>query len=236
MSRKQVLVVGASGGIGRGIAQRLAADGWDILAHGRSEEKLTETAALVEAQGASCRYFRADLAEPTQLDTLIDWALSQAQFSAVVWTAGGGKAVDAGPDAIPEWQRTLNVTLHAPMQLVAKTLPHMKAQAGAYLFIAGMYAKIGMARMAAHCAGRHALEGFSKALFEEVREDGVRVTLLHPGFVFTPLSNTERLDPAKMIQVEDVAQAAATALNLPANACVTEIVLRPQRSPYRHSS
>ena len=74
--------------------------------------------------------------------------------------------------------------------------------------------------------------GFAKALFEDVREDGVRVTLVHPGFVATPSVNAANKDTGKMIQVEDISQMIATAISLPNTACVTELTMRPQRSPY----
>ena len=96
-----------------------------------------------------------------------------------------------------------------------------------------MYAKIGMAKMAAHCAARHGLEGFTKALFEEVREECVRVHLLHPGFVYSPLTNTEKLDPARMIQASDISNMIVMALTMPVHACVMEMIVRPQRSPYK---
>ncbi len=86
--------------------------------------------------------------------------------------------------------------------------------------------------MAGHCAVRHGLEGFAKALFEEVREDGVKVTVLHPGFVNTPLTQSEKLNAERMIQPDDIAALVTTALDLPPSACMTELTVRPQRSPY----
>lgn len=230
---KQALVVGASGGIGRAISTRLGREGWKILAQGRKPVELSSTIDAVRQAGGDADSFQAELTDMGQIAALAEWACSQGPLDAVVYSAGGGRSVDTSPEAITEWDRTLNAILHAPMRLTALTLPAVRAAEGAYLYICGMYAKMGMARMAAHCAGRHGIEGFAKALFEEVREDGVRVTLLHPGFVFTGLTNTERLNPDRMIQTADIAEMAATAVSLPNNACVTEMIVRPQRSSYR---
>ncbi len=227
------LVVGASGGIGRAIAVRLANDGWDILAHGRHPGKLQETLHLVTATGRSCATVAAELTDTTQVQHLAEHALEHDNLRAVVFSAGGGRAMDSGPEALSEWTRTLDAILRAPMALTAQTLPKMRQTNGHYLFICGMYAKIGMPRMAAHCAGRHGLEGFSKALFEEVREDGVGVTLVHPGFVNTPDSDLNKLDPERMIHVDDIAAVVSLSLNSPDRTCVTEMLVRPQRSPYR---
>ena len=91
---------------------------------------------------------------------------------------------------------------------------------------------LGWQNHAIHCALRHAQAGFAKALFEDVREDGVRVTLVHPGFVNTPLVNDAGIDRSRMIQVTDISDLIATAVTLPNTACVTELTIRPQRSPY----
>jgi NAD(P)-dependent dehydrogenase (short-subunit alcohol dehydrogenase family) len=177
--------------------------------------------------------FEADVAVGESLAALAAWAENDGPLDGVIWSAGGGRSVDTGPECLDEWERTLAAILHGPMRLTALTLPSVREARGAYLFICGMYAKTGIAKMAAHCAGRHGLEGFAKALFEEVREDGVRVTLLHPGFVYTNLTNREKLDPERCIQIADIAEMASLAVTLPDNACVTEMTVRPQRSPYR---
>ncbi|MCB1486840.1 MAG: SDR family oxidoreductase [Bauldia sp.] len=230
---RQALVVGASGGIGRGIAERLARDGWRILAHGRRPDALEATAEAVRSAGGSAVSHVAELTDTDQVAGLAEWAAGAGGLDAVIYAAGGGRSVETGPGCVAEWNRTLATILHAPMQLTALTLPAVRSARGAYLYVCGMYAKIGMARMAAHCAGRHGLEGFAKALFEEVREDGVRVSLIHPGFVNTALTVSDRLDPDRMIQVSDIAEMAALAVSLPDNACVVEMTVRPQRSPYR---
>lgn len=227
------LIVGASGGIGRGIAIRLAADGWRILAHGRKASALDESLSAVREAGGGGASFQAELSDMSQVSALAEWASDQGPLDAVIWSAGGGKSVATGPEALPEWDRVLTTILHAPMRLTALTLPAVRRAEGSFLYICGMYAKIGMAKMAAHCAGRHGLEGFAKALFEEVREDSVGVTLLHPGFVYSPLTNTKSLDRHRMIHIEDIAEMAAMAVTMPSRACVMEMVVRPQRSPYR---
>lgn len=230
---KQALIVGASGSIGRGIAVRLASEGWTILAHGRDEAELSETLSAVRAAGGNGHSHKAELTDRQDVAGLAEWACANGPLDAVIYSAGGGRSTPVGVESFDEWERTLEAILHAPMRLTAQTLPAVRQAKGGYLYICGMYAKMGMAKMAAHCAGRHGLDGFAKALFEEVREDGVGVTLLHPGFVYSRLSNTERLDPDKMIQVKDIADMVAMAVTLPRNACVTEMLVRPQQSPYR---
>jgi short-subunit dehydrogenase len=61
------------------------------------------------------------------------------------------------------------------------------------------------------CASKHGVDGFSGTLFEQVREKGIKVTEILPGFVKTEMSISSRLDPSKMIQPEDVAEVAVFA-------------------------
>jgi NADP-dependent 3-hydroxy acid dehydrogenase YdfG len=78
------------------------------------------------------------------------------------------------------------------------------------------------------------LIGFTQSLYEEVREHGIKVALILPGFVDTPMiPPVKHLDRSKMIQPDDVAQAVLYVLNAPATACPVEITIRPQRTPHR---
>lgn len=230
---KTALIIGGSGGIGEAVSRRLAGAGWRLLLHGRQDTVLQQRCQSLASLGVEAQWKTAELSRLDEVEALADWAMANGPLDAVIWCAGGGRSVDAGPSARTEWERTLTTILRSPMILTAHTLPALQSRQGAYLFVCGIYAKMGVARMAAHCAARHGLEGFAKALFEEVRESGVRVCLIHPGFVNTPLTQSDRLDPSRMIQPDDVATLMITALSLPASACVTELTVRPQRSPYR---
>ncbi|MGZ8520733.1 MAG: SDR family oxidoreductase, partial [Candidatus Binatia bacterium] len=78
------------------------------------------------------------------------------------------------------------------------------------------------------------LIGFTQSLYEEVREHGIKVAVILPGFVDTPMiPPVKHLDRTKMIQAEDVAQAVLYILNAPATACPVELTIRPQRTPYK---
>ncbi len=104
-------------------------------------------------------------------------------------------------------------------------------QGGICLYLRA-YILAGLENHAIHCALRHAQAGFAKALFQDVREDGVRVTLVHPGFVSTPDVSDAGKDRSKMIKLEEISTLISTAVLLPNNACVTELTVRPQRTPY----
>ena len=229
---KRALITGASSGIGRGAAVRLAQAGWHILAQGRREDALAETLEAVHEAGGEGEWFTAEMADMTDVAALAEWACSSGRLDAMIHCASKFTYGVVSEECFENWDLDIDRVLRATIRLTAHTLPAVTAAEGAYVYICGPTSWTGWRRHAIHCALRHAQVGFARALFEDVREDGVRVTLVHPGFVNTPLVKTDGLDRFRMIQVEDISEMIATAVTLPNTACVTELTVRPQRSPY----
>ena len=229
---KTALITGASSGIGRGAAVRLAADGWHILAHGRNPDTLDETLAAIEQAGGTGESFQAEMAKMDDVAKMADWATSHDRLDAMIHCAAKFTYGPVSTDRFEDWDQTIDQVLRATIRLTAYTLPKITASEGAYVYICGPTSWTGWKNHSIHCAVRHAQAGFAKALFEDVREDGVRVTLVHPGFVDTPSVSAEGKDRAKMIQLEDISEMIATAISLPNTTCVTEFKLRPQKTPY----
>lgn len=75
--------------------------------------------------------------------------------------------------------------------------------------------------------------GYAEALFEDVREFGTKVCTIKPGYVNTPLVGSDKLNSELMIPPEDISKTVRFVLSLPDMACPTEIVILPQKSPYR---
>ena len=95
-----------------------------------------------------------------------------------------------------------------------------------------MMAKMSFGSTGAYSAARHGVHGFAESMFEDIRNDGVRVTSLYPGYINTRLiSSDTKLDRAKMIQLDDIAHVVDMLITMPATTCPTEIVLRPQKNP-----
>lgn len=229
---KKALITGASSGIGRGTAIRLASEGWYILAHGRNEEALAGTLEAVRAAGGDGDYFTAEMADMEEVASLAEWACASGSLDAMVHCAAKFTYGPVSTERFEDWDLVIDRVLRATIRLTAHTLPAMRKGKGAYVYICGPTSWTGWKNHAIHCAVRHAQAGFAKALFEDVRESGVRVTLVHPGFVNTSTVKSDGVDTAKMIQIEDIAEMIATGITLPNTSCVTEFTMRPQRSPY----
>ncbi len=230
---KTALITGASSGIGRGTATKLASEGWHVLAHGRRKDALQETLELIKGVGGTGEYFTAEMGDMAALADLSEWATAREGLDAFVHCAAKFTYGEVSTERFEDWDVSINQVLRATIRLSAHVLPALKKTEGAIVYICGPTSWLGWQRHSIHCALRHAQVGFAKALFEEVREDGVRVTLVHPGFVNTPSVNDAGKNRELMIQLDDISHMIATAISLPKTTCVTEFTLRPQRSPYQ---
>lgn len=228
-----VFVTGASRGIGRAICLRLASPGVRVVAVGRDAAALEQTRAAVQERGGEAESVVADVCDTPAMQRAIERAARGRGIDVMVHNAGiGGSTPVSAPDP-DRWDRIVDVDLRAPMRLTALALPHVVEREGVFVFIGSISAKMGMAGSGAYCAAKHGLDGFAEALFEEVREQGVRVVRIHPGFVNTDMVTGRGLDASKMIQPADIAELVHTAVSLPPTACVVEMIVRPQRTPYR---
>ncbi|MEK7210047.1 MAG: SDR family oxidoreductase, partial [Candidatus Binatota bacterium] len=149
--------------------------------------------------------------------------------------AGWGRTAPVSKAKVEDWDRTLQVNLRAPMILSQLVLPTLIEKGeGAIINIGSISARAGQANTAAYSASKSGLIAFTESLYEEVREYGIKVAVILPGFVDTALiPPTRRLDRSKMIRPEDIAQTVFFVLTCSPNCCPVEIAVRPQRTPYR---
>src|SRR3989304_6819761 len=229
---KVALVTGAGRGIGRAIAISLAKSGCHVHLTARTVLQLAEVQQELRDIGDSAVAIQADLTRDEDLQNLVE---SCGAVDILINNAGWGKRAPVVKGSVEDWDRTFRVNLRAPMLLAKLFLPAMLAKGeGAVINIGSVSGKTGEANGAAHAASQFGLIGFTPALFEEGREHGIKVAVILPGYVDTPLIPPNRqLDRSKMIQADDVAQAVQYVLTSPPACCPVEITVRPQRTPYR---
>ena len=233
---KVALVTGAGRGIGKAIALALSHSGCRVILTARTISQLQEVQQEIERRGSVGVAIPGDLTRDEDIDRLI--AAIQDRFGEVnilINNAGWGKRAPVVKAKVDEWDQTLRLNLRAPMILAQRFLPAMIEKGeGAVINIGSVSGKTGEANGAAYSASKFGLIGFTQSLYEEVREHGIKVSVILPGFVDTPLIPPNRqLDRNKMIQADDVAQTVLYVLKSPATACPVEITVRPQRTPYR---
>ncbi len=229
------IITGASRGIGRAVARRLAERGVHVALVARSQDALEDIAKECRQEGVRALPIAADLSEPAITKSIVERTVNElGSVHFLVNNAGvfGGGAADAAD--LPRWDRTIDVNLRALMHLTRHALPEMeKHPRGAVVNIASISGKQSHAGAGDYCATKHGVVGFSGSVFEDVRERGIKVCAICPGFVATDMVSGERLHAEKMIQPDDIAETVLFVLGFPDTGCPVEIVIRPQRSPYR---
>lgn len=235
---KIALVTGASRGIGQAIAERLAEQGFDLVVTARSADKLDELVRQCQAHGVKCHALPLDLSEADSPSRLIGFVKERfGTLDVLVNNAanpGGGRLQNA---ELARWDRCLDLNFRSIVHLSSLALPLLQGKDwGAIINISSISGSRPAGGTAMYSATKHALNGFSHSIFEDIREQGIKVVLLCPGFVATDMVAKRDLVEEKMIQPRDLADAVSFALSCSGTVCPVEITLRPQRSPYRHKS
>ncbi len=220
---ERILITGASRGIGRAVAERLAEPDREILLHGRDTVALEEVRRRVVERGARASVHVADLAVSDQVRRLAASAGDGPLF-ALVNNAGGAVVKPLSEIALTDWETSLAVTVTAPFLLVQALLPHLGA-GGAVVNVLSIAARRGFADWSAYCAAKAGLEGLSRALREELRMRGVRVIDVYPAATRTALWDAVggSWQRERMIAPEEVAEAVAYALSRPAGVVVEAV-------------
>jgi 3-oxoacyl-[acyl-carrier protein] reductase len=233
---KTAIVTGAGRGIGKAVSVALGKAGCRVVVAARTREQIEGVQKEIISQGGHALAIPADLTTDEDIRRLVEE--TQAEWGAVdilINNAGWGKRAAVVSASLTDWDRTFRLNLRAPMVLAKALLPNMIAKReGAIINIGSVSGKTGEANGAAYSASKFGLIGFTQSLYEEVREHGIKVAVILPGFVDTPLIPPNRqLDRSKMIQAEDIARTVLFILTSPATCCPVEITVRPQKTPYR---
>ena len=236
MTGKVAIVTGAGRGIGKAIALALSQAGSRVVLAARSELELRAVAEEIGGKNGEALVVPTDLTRDEDMERLVKQTLEEwDSIDFLVNNAGWGKTAPVVNARTEDWDRTFQVNLRAPMVLSRLVLPTLIEKGeGAIINIGSVSGRVGQANTAAYSASKFGLIGFSESLFEEVREYGIKVAVILPGFVDTPMiPPARRLDRSKMIRPEDIAQTVLFVLTSPAAACPVEITVRPQKSPYK---
>jgi NAD(P)-dependent dehydrogenase (short-subunit alcohol dehydrogenase family) len=222
---KRYLITGASRGIGRAIAEKLAGPDVELLLHGRDTVALAELCKAVKHHCGRVVRLIHDLAVP--------FRYFRSHRSRWKKTAGfareqrGIAIVKPFCEVTPvEWEQTVGVNITAPFMLMQHFAPEMPPGSSIVniLFIA---AKTGFANWSAYCMSKFALEGLSQCVREELRDRKIRVINVYPTATDTNIwSQIDGEWPRhKMISPEDVASTVAYALSRPADVALENITL-----------
>jgi len=226
------IVTGAGRGIGHAIAAALAREGSTVVLAARTRQQLAQTAAAIRESGGTALAIPTDVTQDAAVEAMVEQAIAELGRLDILVTAAGvasfGPVVGTKP---ADWDGMLAVNLRAVMVTCRAVLPMMiRQRRGTIINVASVAAQRAIPGAAAYTATKAAVVGFSRVLAEELRAEKVRVGVLVPGAVDTPLWDTIPPPPdrSRMLKPEDVARAAVLMASLPPGASLEELTLLPQ--------
>jgi 3-hydroxybutyrate dehydrogenase len=183
------LVTGAGRGIGRGIAVRLAREGYRVALTARSEDQLKETAAAVGE--AAALVVPADLLDPAAPDHVVgEVERAWGPVDVLVANAGAGESAPIAKFSDEKWARQLELNLTAPFRCIRRVVPHMVEQDwGRIVVIASLAAKRGEPYIAGYTAAKHGVLGLVRSVAAELARTGVTANAVCPAYVDTPMTD-----------------------------------------------
>jgi NAD(P)-dependent dehydrogenase (short-subunit alcohol dehydrogenase family) len=196
---KRILVTGASAGIGRATAIKLAAAGADVILVARDPQRLEEVRKQAERVGGTVHAFSADLSVAEDVDKLVRQVIEEfGGIDVLVNNAGRSirRSLKLSTDRFHDFQRTVDINYFGALRLILGFLPSMRRQRGGHIInVSSVGAQMGTPRFSAYVASKTALDGFSRCAAPELLGDGIDITT-----VYMPLVKAEMIAPTKAYQ------------------------------------
>jgi short-subunit dehydrogenase len=194
---RRVLVTGASSGIGAGLAEEFAIRGAEVAVSGRDTGRLAATADLCRAHGATVHELPADIGDPDAVDRLAADALAaMGGVDVLVNNAGIPKRRNVRALDPATVDNVMQVNFLGPTRLTLALLPQMIERGeGRIVNVSSVAATLSSPGEAAYDASKSALSVFSEAMAMDLWETGVKVLVVYPGVVDTPLFQMPDNDP-----------------------------------------
>ena len=225
------IVTGAGRGIGRAVAEALARQGAAVALAARTRAEIAAVAEAIRNAGGRALAVPTDVTQDARVDALVDATVGELGRVDILVTAAGVAAF--GPVAgakVTDWDPMLAVNLRAVMSCCRAVLPPMLRQRrGTIVNVASVAATRPIAGAAAYAATKAGVIAWSHVLAEELRADGVRVGVISPGAVDTPLWDAIPGGPdrARMLTADTVARAVLLMVTLPPGATLEDLTLMP---------
>jgi len=243
ISQKVVIITGASSGIGETTARILAQKGAKVVLGARRTERLETLAADIRAQGGVAEYRAVDVRQQDQVQALVEFAREKfGRVDVIVNNAGVMPLSPLAELKVDEWERMIDVNIKGVLFGIAAGLPIMKRQGfGHFVNISSIGGHAVYPTAAVYCATKYAVRAISEGLRQEQLDGDIRVTIISPGVVESELADSIS-DPASRdamnsfrqiaLTPDAIARAVCYAIEQPDDVDVSEIIVRPTKSPY----
>jgi 3-oxoacyl-[acyl-carrier protein] reductase len=227
------LVTGGSRGIGRAIACRLAELGASVSICGRDRAALEESVRALAKTSVAVHSQVADVTKPADVTDLVaKTETALGPITVLVNNAGIGLFGPAHEKSEADWDRVLDTNLKSVFLVSRAVAPSMVHRgSGDIINISSLAGKNTFAGGGIYCASKWGVVGLSGCMAEDLREHGVRVSVICPGSVATEFSGRGAKDPSKVLSPDDVAHAVESIVTQGPRSFLSEIHLRPLRKP-----
>ncbi|HLO80615.1 MAG TPA: SDR family oxidoreductase [Chitinophagaceae bacterium] len=229
LNNKNVLVAGATGGIGEATAKLLAQSGANLFIAGRKKAKLDVMAADLNIPAN--RIFELDLTSPETVEAMSNRIHTMVpQIDILINATGIGIIKPLEQLSVEEFRLSLQVNLEGSFLLVKSFLPAMKATGkGLIINIPGVLGKVPMAGAAAYSASKYGLVGMMQSIREELKRTEIRITNIFMGGVDSAFWDNinMRVQREKMVRADEAARAIWFLCQQPSSGVVSEMVLQP---------
>ncbi len=234
IAEQTVVVTGAGSGVGRAVALKFAAQGWNVAMVGRRADPLAETAALAPGANSRVATFPCDVSDADGVTSMADAVLARFARVDVLVNAAGINVPQRSFAALSldDWHGVLATNLHGAYYCVRAFLPGMRErQSGTIVNINSDVGKTARELAGpAYVSSKFALMGLTQQINAEERRNGIRACSICPRDINTPLLDKRPQPPpadvrARMLQPEDLAECVWLAATLPQRVVLDEISL-----------
>ena len=228
LNGKNVLITGATGGLGIAIAHQLASAQCNLFLTGKKVTKLKNIKYQLQKYNIKVHICCANLAKVSDIRRLVYKALhAYKRIDILINCAGVFPIASIEKTTLSNFQKCFAVNIQAPFLLTKQIIPNMiKNKWGRIINIGSSSAFNGFKNTSIYCASKHALLGFSRAMFDELKEKNIRVISINPGTIRTKMGKKLVLqDPRSFINPNDVAKYLAFACSFDSEMVSEEIRL-----------
>lgn len=192
---QNAFITGASSGIGRAIAEALAARGVRVIAAARRESELADLCGRIRDRGGRADPYVLDVTDLDRVrETVLRWDRVTGGLDLVLANAGVGRSVPVARLGWPEAENTVRVNLLGALATLSAAIPPMLARRrGTLAAVSSLAGVRGLPTSAVYSASKAGISAYLEALGTELRPHGIAVVDIRPGFVDTPMSRRNRL-------------------------------------------
>ena len=227
-----IVITGGGKGIGKSIAAKFAANGNQIYICARSENELEKTSSELNEKynKKAIQYFAADISNKAGADSFCNWIIDKS-ISPDILVNNAGQFVPGSiyNEENGTLEKMLSANLYSAYYVTRGLLPLMIPKRSGHIFNMCSIASLkAYSNGGSYSISKYALMGLSKNLREEMKQFNIKVTTVYPGAVYTSSWSESGVEPSRIMEADDIAEMICSASKLSPQACVEDIVIRPQ--------